>query len=435
MNLTDTENECAKSFSIAFEKQANDAKNCGNIQKMDEFLNNIIDVGVKSEIQEITNQMIKEEPVNIDQESHQSAFITDDNLDDQIDGSDYSGIVIVSKIKKEPKDKGYKCNSCGKLYVQSHHLTRHIQTVHSVFKNRKCKLCLKSFDTSKMMQEHFEICKTKRDCVACGKTFSMDKDLKAHILKAHAGEKIFKCDSCSKSFKIFKTLKEHIAYTHEEIECMTCRSSFGGKQELKEHIELAHGVSTQICTTCGITFSDKNELKDHNNLTHGLVYEYKNGAKHKCNECEKSFTSESNLQKHIYTIHMGRRDFVCTTCGKSFVVKALLEHHVKFFHEGEKLDCKLCDKKFNFATSLKQHIFVAHEDHPDHKCKVCGKIFYYKEELQNHILTAHEGRRDHKCETCGKSFIQKIALKNHVNVVHLGLGQRHTCEKCGNSFR
>ena len=98
-------------------------------------MNNIIDVGVKSEIQEITNKLIKEENVNIDdQESYQSAFIPDDNLDDQIDGSEYSGIVIVSKIKKEPKDKGYKCNSCGKLYVQSHHLTRHIQTVHSVLK-------------------------------------------------------------------------------------------------------------------------------------------------------------------------------------------------------------------------------------------------------------------------------------------------------------
>ena len=67
MNLTGTETDCAETFSIAFKKQANNAK-CGNKQKMDQFLNNIIDVGVKSEIQEmITNQfMIKEEIGNVD---------------------------------------------------------------------------------------------------------------------------------------------------------------------------------------------------------------------------------------------------------------------------------------------------------------------------------------------------------------------------------
>ena len=69
MNLTGTETDCAETFSIAFKKQANNANNCGkNKQKMDQFLNNIIDVGVKSEIQEmITNQfMIKEEIGNVD---------------------------------------------------------------------------------------------------------------------------------------------------------------------------------------------------------------------------------------------------------------------------------------------------------------------------------------------------------------------------------
>ena len=110
MNLTDTENECAKSFSIAFEKQVNDAKNCGNIQKMDEFLNNIIDVGVKSEIQEITNNhiMIKEEngdvdtdvdqgiDHNIDQDSNHSESMPNDH-GDQSDDSEYSVEKILDK--------------------------------------------------------------------------------------------------------------------------------------------------------------------------------------------------------------------------------------------------------------------------------------------------------------------------------------------------
>ena len=544
INLTVTESDCAETFSIAFKKQANNAKNCGNIQKMDEFLNNIIDVGVKSEIQEITNNhiVIKEEngdvdtdvdqgiDHNIDQDSNHSESMPNDH-GDQSDDSEYSVEKILDKtcdvdgkirylikwkgydnsentwepienlycqdlidkfenlknlmdnaigkknlIKKEPKkdiipdhrdeenfkleefameneeesineenneteEKGYKCNSCGNLYSQPHYLTRHIQIAHSVFKKRRCKRCFKIFDTRELMQEHFNICKTKNECPACGKTFPKQINLKKHIVKTHAGERIFKCESCTKAFKAFKNLKEHIAYTHEEIQCMTCGSSFGGKQELKDHIKQAHGAVTPICITCGITFSNKEELKDHNMSIHGKVYEkilkdgVDEGVIHQCDQCGQSFAHKSSLKNHIVNIHEGRRDFVCTTCGKAFFINALLEHHVKFFHEGEKLDCKLCDKKFNFATSLKQHIFVAHEDHPDHKCKVCGKIFYYKEELQNHILTAHEGRRDHKCETCGKSFIQKIALKNHVNVVHLGLGQRHTCEKCGNSFR
>ena len=52
-----------------------------------------------------------------------------------------------------------------------------------------------------------------------------------------------------------------------------------------------------------------------------------------CNLCNAEYTLKGNLQKHIETIHDGKR-YDCTICDKSFAQKGTLKRHVESIHEG-----------------------------------------------------------------------------------------------------
>ena len=84
-----------------------------------------------------------------------------------------------------------------------------------------------------------------------------------------------------------------------------------GKQEIKEHYETSvQSVNTpQNC-----------ELSEKK-----LVY--------KCERCEQIFSKETNLKKHINTVHKKIKAFSCQICQKSFTAKHNLEQHISTIHE------------------------------------------------------------------------------------------------------
>ena len=63
----------------------------------------------------------------------------------------------------------------------------------------------------------------------------------------------------------------------------------------------------------------------------------------KCDSCNKSFTSVSQLNGHIKTVR--RRDFNCGSCDKSFKTSSHLNTHTKTVHEGKRDNiCQTCGK-------------------------------------------------------------------------------------------
>lgn len=54
-----------------------------------------------------------------------------------------------------------------------------------------------------------------------------------------------------------------------------------------------------------------------------------------CSECQKSFSRNSDLQKHIDAVHKGLRPYECITCQKRFSQKSSLKRHREAVHEGE----------------------------------------------------------------------------------------------------
>ncbi|XP_055613230.1 zinc finger protein 1 [Uranotaenia lowii] len=74
-----------------------------------------------------------------------------------------------------------------------------------------------------------------------------------------------------------------------------------------------------------------------------------------CDQCDKSFSKHSSLQRHKYE-HSGQRPYKCVDCPKAFKHKHHLTEH-KRLHSGEKpFQCCKCLKRFSHSGSYSQHM-------------------------------------------------------------------------------
>jgi hypothetical protein len=125
--------------------------------------------------------------------------------------------------------------------------------------------------------------------------------------------------------------------------------------------------------------------------------------------CDYSSKLQGNLNKHVATVHEGKRPFVCEKCGYRFAERSKLKKHIKSFHE-------------NLTAPVPDSV---HKKIRPFKCTQCNASFGKKAHLNNHVKTVHEGQREFACSLCSASFGKRHKLLIHVKEVHREETNRH----------
>ena len=69
--------------------------------------------------------------------------------------------------------------------------------------------------------------------------------------------------------------------------------------------------------------------------------------------------------------------------------------------------CEICEKIYSSKQYLKNHIITIHNQKgKNYYCNICTKAFKSQTYLTVHVSTIHGNRKQFKCESCFKTFTQ-----------------------------
>jgi len=259
-----------------------------------------------------------------------------------------------------------------------------------------CGVCKLVFSSESQLADHRLAYAQKIACCHCLKTFATMAKLRAHHRK-HSKEKPFQCRSCGKYYTHRQSLARHqLLYCHplkEKIEDKVDKS-------VKSH----HHTPAAGCNHVG------NEPSS-NQVDGGSKTETS------CRVCKGEFYDPKSLSNHT-EYYMTHKE--CCLCHKVLGNKSKLLTHHRSHTKELPYKCTMCDKRFSENSTLRKHI-ATHGDR-NFQCSVCSKAFVRKDYLAKHELIH---RQTYKCSQCRFVCHEKSQIEAHVAQSHLDCEVSH----------
>ena len=247
----------------------------------------------------------------------------------------------------------------------------------------------------------------------------------------------FERDVCQELSSSKQNLKEHKNNIHLKKEkhknkntfCTKCNKTFTVAKSLQRHIESVHeGKRPFKCDHCELRFSEKRNVKKHISAVHEKQKPFN------CGSCDSKFATKTTLKLHTDVVHEGKKPYGCIECEAKFATRNKLETHHSAVHGGIKpYSCSHCDMKFALKYRVKEHIERIHEGKKPFQCLTCTARFFKDHVMREHIRVVHEGIKPFKCPNCTFATASKNKLKKHVDSVHEGK-RPFECEICNGRF-
>ena len=276
-------------------------------------------------------------------------------------------------------------------------------------------------------------------CLLCDFKTGTRQNLKSHLIRCHLPQR-FKCKYCSKTYSIEKDLRAHIRAHFPHLQCRKCEKKFPTRtlrylHEKRYHekgdVKRRNRAERQLhrkCDHCEYIAESMTNLETHVARSHAeKLYE--------CDICAKKFGLERDMQVHRKSHNV----FVCDICGKELHSKAALKSHTDTIHLGIKkrplktVMCDHCGVSLASKNAYQEHVNREHLHVRPFGCPLCSMSFYSNYSLRSHINT-HGEQRNFSCEECGRSFKNTNALKTHMNT-HLDASLKpFMCNICSRTF-
>uniref|UniRef100_A0A182VQ38 Uncharacterized protein n=1 Tax=Anopheles minimus TaxID=112268 RepID=A0A182VQ38_9DIPT len=339
--------------------------------------------------------------------------------------------MFVSHMETHDDPEKNKCEICGKFNDCNISLKKHMRVHQSQLEENlpyPCSLCKRKFESEDLRTKH-ELLHVPKPYVP------NEKGPDQEVLNFY---KSIVCDICeeetseSASFDNLSDLRAHMVKEHNKNICELCNEVY---QNLHHHMLKAHPSNTtqsadnakHKCDQCGRTFRFLANLKMHIDCVHGL-------KDVRCNICDKYFNFRA-YRAHKRTAHTDLM-LMCEHCPRMFKNRKSFEAH-KAFHDSSLLrmsQCTLCGKQIR-TCSMSKHMKTIHSEDDPVNCDLCGKMFrtpFHMKRHQKNTCEVTMDSRSFKCEVCGKGFSTKLTMVEHMTT-HTRTNQ-YQCAFCFKSF-
>ena len=164
-----------------------------------------------------------------------------------------------------------------------------------------------------------------------------------------------------------------------------------------------------------------------------------------CLCCPQTFTTNSNLTRHVRTIHENKNECPhcyrnhlsrwylknhMSTCNKriAYELKEASKPHPRAFKKMPNYRCEICDKNFSTRTNKERHITNLHTNimkkNVKKVCDICDKHFSTKNNKERHVKNLHT--------TVEKNVVKKVVKNVVENVVKNAV--KKVCGTCNQKF-
>lgn len=236
------------------------------------------------------------------------------------------------------------CPICEKEFKTKQEVKEHLQFCDKQF---KCSSCRKQFFSFISLEKHRQNCGNEKkneepsfQCLYCPQSFLNAMLVKNHMLENHVksknnsqnfnnitecfGSKIdetltFQCEHCSLSFKTSKSAKEHMLESHGNLKSETENKHSFKKSTIPGAI--------YNCELCSAVFQREASLVNHEIKKHCTLKD-----KYRCSVCNVLFITTRTLWKHEYYEHKLGDIYFCDQCEREFFTEEDLNFHKTLVH-------------------------------------------------------------------------------------------------------
>ena len=259
-------------------------------------------------------------------------------------------------------------------------------------------------------------------CPKCDGKFNGHFGLKIHMNRIHPDPimKSLKPKRMTRSRSSLNvvTVVPTVVESKNKYSCDQCDRRFTSENYLNRHINVTHNTSQFQCDKCHKIFGNKRSLKGHEN------------------ECKKE---TAKTMKTAVQIWNGAK---CDNCDKAFASTRGVVIH-KRSCKVVTFDCTQCDTRLKNQETLDLHVKFCHEIPEEmsremeivmFQCDMCEAKFPEKHILLLHMKMSHDTIAKSKipCDRCDLKFSKAESLVSHYKLIHLD--EKLTCDRCHKEF-